>query len=123
MASFDYITVQCSTSVSPLRTIFTDRDLIVHFPERISPVDKDGVSTRGFVVDLSEIPNATDIALAGGSEQHTLVSERQRFLEPGREVRVDWRDAPHTQLRDVPLVLIGGLLGLAATCAIEWARP
>jgi hypothetical protein len=34
-----------------------------------------------------------------------------------------WRDTRKAEFRDILLVFIGGLLGLAASCLLEWVRP
>ena len=120
--SFDGVEILCDLNLRPFRDTFADRKLRI--AERGDPpADEDDQNAAdGIVVSFSNLEGISDLQLFSETPDDKTPQD-DRLLGSGTEVLAEWRDTRQAQFRDVILVLIGSLLGLAATCVIEWARP
>lgn len=77
-----------------------------------------------FLVDATGLEGISDFRFVGGTPSKLVgVSERVRFVRFGDSVRVEWKDVPSEEKRDIRLVVIGALIALGAAMTLEAIRP
>lgn len=115
-AVFGYAHLICKLEFQPFRRTFTDRSVVVQ-----SSVPG---GTKGIVVDFTGLRGTSGLQLIGGTNEHVRRPD-QRFVpsEFVGKISAEWKDVKSEQIRDAGLVLVGTLLGLAASFLLEWLRP
>ena len=120
--SDDEVEILCDLDLRPFRETFADRKLLIR--ELGEPPDNDDKEAAdGVEVSLSDLEGVSDLHLFSETPDSSTPEDDRLIGTFDGQVLAEWRDTPRAQLRDAILVLIGSLLGLAATCVIEWARP
>jgi hypothetical protein len=113
-----WISLHCRLAVRPFDETFADRKF------QVSYAVLETEASRGIVVDFSRMEGISDLHLASNIADSPLIHEGQKLLNPsGGKVNAEWKDTRMLELRDILLVLTGALLGLAASCLLEWVRP
>ena len=120
--------IKCRLDVKYLFKTFMDRELTIAFQQGIvRSVDLPGslATQLDFLVDMSALAFRDDFRLTGGVLDQNEMPDEARKIRPhyAEELFMTWRDARLSAMRDVMLVFIGALLGLAAACGLEWIRP
>ncbi len=109
-------TMTCRTALAPMRNGWSDRSIQVwgHI----------ALTDDRFNVNLSDLADHASFMATGGAPSDYGNSELNRVVTQDRNsLIVRWRDEEAAWLRDVVLLAIGALLGIAGACLIEWARP
>ena len=70
----------------------------------------------------SGFDGASDLHLTGGSTDQVEDPDLSRYISAVGSVDIEWQDERSAQLRDIALVVIGMLLGLAGSCILDWIK-
>jgi hypothetical protein len=124
------ISVRCTVGSVAAGHTFTERNATFSFNGKdaseflwITPDLKGYLPLSKEVMDFEWIDGADEFKFFGGYEDRKEVSaESVRVLEPDQMVTVTWTDVTREQLRDLILVLIGTVIGIAVTMLIEALR-
>jgi hypothetical protein len=118
------VTLICRVALAPFRRSLTDRRL--KFVNFIADSDQDPSDELDYILNVSDLADETQFRIAGGTLRDVdLPDEERRIAGTGSAdtIIISWKDENRLALRDVLLVLIGGIVGLGAAAALEWLRP
>jgi hypothetical protein len=118
-----FFEVTCVLTIEPFDQSFVDRKLILRNVGIPELEYRDSYPGVGMVVDFRGLSSAADVRLTGGSLYHVERPDTQRFLQADDYLVAEWKDEKSVQLRDIALIFVGSLLGLASSCLLEWIRP
>lgn len=78
-----------------------------------------------YVVNLDAFSLEDAFRIGGGSIDGLQRPDLERRLDivNARNLTVYWKDERQAELRDILLVVVGGIAGLIAACLLEWMRP
>ena len=111
-----YLFIKCALEIRPLRVSFTDRQLEFGNPT-FTPLDHKKVQ-YGFTVRDDQILLATNVRPSGNYDE----TEHGYRLRAGGALRLTWTPTTGQDVKDLLLVALGLVGGLAATCLVEGTR-
>lgn len=110
------VTVSCRVLLIPSRDGGAGRKVQIWRADSVSP--------EAFAIDASPLVNSLSATLSGGSVERVESPDANRRLSVAEDaVLIRWRSEEELFFRDVWLLAIGALLGLAGACLVEWLRP
>ncbi|MGA3403765.1 MAG: hypothetical protein ABSC95_31515 [Acetobacteraceae bacterium] len=128
-----YVNIDCHFELSPFQATYAGRQLSIRTiggatnpaSVTIEPLGNVVFHESPYMVDFSSLDSEEGFRLSGGSPEQVDFPDVQRMLKPGwgRPIHVLWRDTDYSDWRDITLIAVGALLGLAAAAFLESIRP
>jgi hypothetical protein len=122
--------VTCSVARTSTMRTFTSRTMrwdVIDFADVVytRPAELAGLAPLpAMILDFWGIAGAEDFRFSNGFEMPELNNyEAKRVVLPGAFMTVTWNDIFQQQFRDILLIVIGTLIGIGVTVAIEGLRP
>jgi hypothetical protein len=118
-------TIRCSMGLNPFEKTFSDREIRIDQNLQSTFWHRNHTTHRqvGYNINLRSFARESGFRITGGLLDGTSIPDEERRLPGGSQARVFWKDERQSEYRDIFLIVIGSLLGLAATCVLEWIRP
>ncbi len=117
--------MSCALSLTPMQDGAVERSIQIrgNSVDTMPSLTNLGDHDKIVILDLSGLTDRQSIELIGGQRPVTQMSESSRSISEHDPLTIRWRSGVAAFHRDVMLLAIGALLGVAGACFIEWLRP
>lgn len=121
-----WLYLECKLSAKSFAKSFASRSLRFESSDVLSGAPRLGPYVQpAYVVNVDSFSSEDAFRISGGSTDGVHRADFERSLDAvkARHFTVYWRDEKQAGLRDILLVVVGGIAGLIGACLLEWIRP
>jgi hypothetical protein len=119
-----WLYLKCRLNVRSFAKSFASRSLRFESADVLNGAPRPYVQPS-YVVNLDDFSPEDAFRISGGSVDGLQRPDLERRLDivKARDFTVYWKDQRQAELRDILLVVVGGVAGLIGACLLEWMRP
>ena len=121
-----WLYLECKLNVRPYAKSFASRSLRFESADLLNGALRLGPFVQPpYVVNVDSFSFEDAFRISGGSVDGVQRADFERSLDvvKAKQFTVYWKDQRQAELRDILLVMVGGIAGLIGACLLEWIRP